>query len=205
MKTIHPTEILAYYDGVEVFVGQDVIGGHYIGAFIDAVGDFDRYLVVGVKPERLRALRSGMLDLRTLLLDAPGGEWYTTIADGTIDDPLALEPHHEPLAETDYLPDDGFFLLEDAAPTDPADLQQALARGKVANLTGKVEWANRSAGDWGLHTDAGVKSGKIAAGSAALDGLQIGQRYRFRCAVIDERDAFWRHRPAYYLVDFERV
>ena len=32
---------------------------------------FDRCLVVGVKPERLGALRAGLLDLRTLLLESP--------------------------------------------------------------------------------------------------------------------------------------
>ena len=74
MKTIRPTEVLAYYDGVEVFAGRDGGSGHYVGAFIDASGDADRYLVVGARAERLREFRAGMLDLRTLLLEAPGGE-----------------------------------------------------------------------------------------------------------------------------------
>ena len=41
--------------------------------------------------------------------------------------------------------------------------------------------------------------------SAALNGLQIGKRYRFRCAVINESDAFWRNRPTLYLACFESV
>ena len=110
MRTIQPTEILAYYDGVEVFAGQDRSGGHYIAAFIDAVGDADRYLVVGVRPERLRAFRSGILDLRTLLLEAPGGEWYLTLVNGNAGQPLPLEPQSGSLAATDFLPDAGFLL-----------------------------------------------------------------------------------------------
>lgn len=29
MKTINLTEILEYYDGIQIFAAQDVIGGHY--------------------------------------------------------------------------------------------------------------------------------------------------------------------------------
>lgn len=205
MKTIYPTAILDYYDGVLAFEGRDHIGGHYIGAAVKPKGGYDRYLVTGARPERLAQFRSGTLDLRTLLLEAPGGEWYITLTNSDPGDALVLEPQAGNIAAADeLLPRDG-YTLELIDPVGESEVQQALAHGKAANLTGKVEWANRSAGDWGLHTDAGVKSGKVAAGSAALDGLQIGQRYRFRCAVIDESDAFWRHRPAYYLIDFEKV
>ena len=95
MNTIRPTEALVYYDGVEVFEGRDAIGGHYIGLIIDTDGDIDRYLVTGALPERLRQFRSGTLDLRTLLLEAPGDEWYTTLAKSAYGDPLVLEPHNE--------------------------------------------------------------------------------------------------------------
>ena len=204
MKTVKLTAVLDYYDGIQIFAAGDAIGGHYIATAIDTVGDFDRYLVVGVRPARLRELRAGMLDLRTLLLEAPGGEWYTTIADGTIDDPLTLEPQAGPLAATDYLPEPGFLLAGDA-PVEEADLRQALANGKVADLSGKLEWADRRSGDWGLLTAGGVKSGKAVAGGSALDGLQIGKSYRFRCAVIDESDEFWRDRQAFYLAGFESI
>ena len=46
MKTIKHTNTLVYYDGVQVFAGQDAVGSHYIGAMIDTVGDADQYLVV---------------------------------------------------------------------------------------------------------------------------------------------------------------
>lgn len=129
MNTIRPTEALVYYDGVEVFEGRDAIGGHYIGLIIDTDGDIDRYLVTGALPERLRQFRSGTLDLRTLLLEAPGDEWYTTLAKSAYGDPLVLEPHNEPLAETDFLPSEG-FLLDDATIDDEA-LLQARERGNV--------------------------------------------------------------------------
>ena len=41
--------------------------------------------------------------------------------------------------------------------------------------------------------------------SAVLNGLQIRKRYRFRCAVINESDAFWRNQPTLYLAHFESV
>lgn len=204
MKTIYPTAILDYYDGVLAFEGRDAIGGHYIGAAVKPEGGYDRYLVTGVRPERLQKFRSGVLDLRTLLLEAPGGEWYITLTNSDPGDALSLEPQYGPLAETDLLPDDG-YTLGIIEPVGEPEVQQALASGKAVTLVGEIDRVNRSSGDWALLTDAGVKSGKTAQGGAALNGLQIGKRYRFRCAVINESDAFWRNRPTLYLARFESV
>ena len=54
MKTINHTNTLVYYDGVQVFAGQDAVGDHYVGAMIDTVGDADRYLVVAVASDLLQ-------------------------------------------------------------------------------------------------------------------------------------------------------
>ena len=111
MKTIKLTEVLDYYDGIEVFAAQDAGGSPYIALAIDTVGGLGRYVVTGAVPERLQQFRSGGLDLRTLLLEAPGGEWYITVADGTMNDPLALETQAGPLAEREeFLPEPGFIL-----------------------------------------------------------------------------------------------
>lgn len=124
MKTIKLTEILDYYDGIEVFAAQDASGGHYIALAIDTVGGCGRYVVTGAFPERLQQFCCGVLDLRTLLLEAPGGEWYITVADGTIDDPLALERQVGSLAEREeFLPEPGFIL--DGFPEDGRAGQQA--------------------------------------------------------------------------------
>ncbi len=129
MKTIQPTGILVYYDGVQVFEGCDPIGGHYIGMVIDTVGDYDRYLVTGVRPERLRQFRSSTVDLRTLFLEAPGGEWFLTLTNGDPGESLALEPQSGSLKETGFLPLDGYTL--DDTPIDDLALSQARARHNV--------------------------------------------------------------------------
>ena len=129
MKTITPTEILVYYDGVDVFAGHDPIGGHYIGMIVDRVGGIDHYLVAGVSPDRLRGFRSGVLDLRTLFLEAPEGEWFLTQADGEPGQPFILRPQSGSLLATDFLPDEGFLL--DDVPVDELALQLAQERGNV--------------------------------------------------------------------------
>lgn len=129
MKTIKLTEVLDYYDGIEVFAAQDIGGSPYIALAIDPVDGLGRYVVTGAVPERLQQFRSGGLDLRTLLLEAPGGEWYITVADGTIDDPLALEPQGGLLAEREeFLPEPGFVL--DGFQEDGRDGRQA---GELSN------------------------------------------------------------------------
>ena len=110
MKTIRATEILDYYDGIEIFAGRDEIGGSYLGVRNDVSGDHDCYVVVGVRPERLREFRSGVLDLRDLMLDAPGGEWFTVLADMDYGDPMSLVRQETPMEKADILPLSGFTL-----------------------------------------------------------------------------------------------
>ena len=44
MKTITPTAVLDYYDGIQIFTAADEIGGNYLGAMVGTVGDHGRYL-----------------------------------------------------------------------------------------------------------------------------------------------------------------
>lgn len=110
MQVIRITEVLDYYDGIQIFEGRDAAGGCYVGSLIDQVGAADRYLVTAATPEGRQQFRAGLLDLRTLLLAAPGGRWYLTLDREGGDSPLGLEPQEGRLAETDYLPEPGLVL-----------------------------------------------------------------------------------------------
>ena len=110
MKTIRPTAILEYYDGVQIFAGRDAGGVDYIGLLVDVVDKVDRFLVTAARPERMRQFLEGQLDLLTLLLESPGGEWYLTDDDGEAG-PFILEPQSGPLTDHDeFLPLPGLFL-----------------------------------------------------------------------------------------------
>ena len=172
MKTIQPTETLVYYDGVEVFAGQDSIGGHYIGMIIDTIDTVDRYLVTGVSPERLRQFRSGVVDLRALFIEAPDGEWFITRADGEPGQSLLLEPQSGDLLATEFLPGEGFF-LEDV-PVDDLVFQQARERGKVV-----FEFSVAPP-----ETAAGHRI-RMTTLASLLTHLQTFVRYAYRAAVRD--------------------
>jgi hypothetical protein len=73
MKKIKHTSSLFYYDGVQIFEGLDDIGGHYIALLVDSGDDGDRYVIVGVSPEKLREFRSGSLELRELFTNRVAG------------------------------------------------------------------------------------------------------------------------------------
>ena len=124
MATIKHSKTLIYYDGVQVFVGQDAGGDNYVGAMIDAVGDADRYLVVATDEESLARLHAGDVDLRTLLLEASAVGWYTALVNDDFQLPVSVEPQSGSLLEMDYLPEAGFHLskayAEDLGPADPA-------------------------------------------------------------------------------------
>ena len=188
MKTIQATEILEYYDGIEIFAGRDAIGGNYLGMRVDISGDYDRYVVVGTRPDRLRQFRSGALDLRELLLETPGGEWYLTLADMSYGEPMRLELQDSPLEQSDFLPSPGFTL--DDPQLDDRVLKEAHERNSVEQVTliGKLMTANLNTGKWGLSTDRGNRYGETADDGPSLAGLTIGSRYRFICIEEIEMD-----------------
>ena len=115
MRAIRHTDTLVDCDGVQVFKGRGSDGGHYVGVMIDSSGRADRYLVTSVSSERLRRVRAGAIDLRTLFLEAGLDEWrLTDVADG-FQAPLTPVRPETPGDYIDFLPDEGFFLRDSPA------------------------------------------------------------------------------------------
>jgi hypothetical protein len=110
VKTVHHTATLVYYDGAQVFEARDRIGGHYVAVMVEPRDGLDRYVVVGADPGKLSQFRRGGLDLRSLPLETGGEEWYIATPKGGVDDPIELEQQADPLSESEYLPESGFFL-----------------------------------------------------------------------------------------------
>ena len=110
MKKIRPTEVLWYHDGIEIFVAQDQVGGSYIGVIAEEGRDFDRYMVVGTRPEQLEQFRESRLDLRTLMLETPLDNWYMAEANVEFGDFLTLDPQSGPVGATSFLPQEDFML-----------------------------------------------------------------------------------------------
>ncbi len=129
MKTIQHTTTLFYLDGPQVFEARDAIGGHYVGVMVEPQQGRDRYLVAGVAPERLRQFRSGTLDLRSLLAEADGEEWYLAATAVGLDQPLALVPQGSSLMDSGLLPDAGFVLHD--RPADELALKEARERNNL--------------------------------------------------------------------------
>ena len=129
MKTVTPNTVLDYYDGIQMFTARDEIGGQYIGTMVGTEGDHGRYLVTGVSPSNLRLFRCGEMDLRTLLLASPTFERFITVADGKFSDPLSLAAVEEPLEQSSFLPEEGFFL--EAEPIQDPLVSEAKARNNL--------------------------------------------------------------------------
>jgi len=107
---IRVKETLFDYDGPQVFEARDDNGGRYVGVAITRPDGRDGYLVKGVNPRDLNAFRAGEADLRAVLLEAGADEWYLADAAFDVDAPLALQPQNASLANSGYLPDEGFLL-----------------------------------------------------------------------------------------------
>lgn len=129
MKTIRHFSTLFYYDGPQIFEARDVIGGHYLAVLVGPDEGQDRYLVVGVAPEKLRQFRSGIMDLTTLLVQGGEQEWYLAAAKGGLDEPLQIVTQPGRLKESGLLPDVGFVLHD--GPVAEVALQEARERNNL--------------------------------------------------------------------------
>jgi len=129
MTSINHRATLFWYDGPQVFEARDPIGGHYVAVAIEEPPGTSRYLVVGVAPVELRRFRSGIVDLRSVLLDASVEKWYLTSADADPSGALGIERQTGALAETGFLPEAGFFLHSDL--TDDTTLVESRQRNRL--------------------------------------------------------------------------
>ena len=109
MKTVSYTTMLDYCDGPLLFEATDAVGGHYLAIAVDTTEGNDGYVVVGVAPERLVQFRAGLVDLRLLVEEAGKDEWYLAQA-ADLSEPLGLVRQPNPLAQSGFLPDEGYML-----------------------------------------------------------------------------------------------
>ena len=129
MKHIRHTNTLFYYDGPQVFEARDAIGGHYIAVLTPSDGADDRYLVAGINPEKLRQFRSGVLDLRSLLVESDEEVRYLATAADGLDYPLEIERLPASFMLGELLPDSDFVLHD--RPADDYVLDEARARNNL--------------------------------------------------------------------------
>jgi hypothetical protein len=85
--------------------------------------------VAGVEPERLRQFRTGLLDLRNLLVERSVTDWFLVVATADLNESLTLHPAQGNLAESAFLPDAGFVLLD--RPTEELALREARGRNNI--------------------------------------------------------------------------
>jgi hypothetical protein len=129
MKTVRHTTTLFYYDGPQIIEARDAIGGHYIGVMVEPEGKKDRYLIVGVEPERLRQFRCGMIDLRSLIAERQMDDWYLAFAPENKNSECTLELQTNTLNDSAFLPEPGFVLHD--SPAEESTLQEARKRNNL--------------------------------------------------------------------------
>ena len=119
MKTIHHVATLDYCDEPILFEGHGRNGEHYLAAAVDDSEDGEiLYVVVGVSLSELKRFRSGLIDLRKLMLKAGSDAWYTASFSSSAKG-FELEPQDTPLATSEYLPSEG-YTLDPATSSDTA-------------------------------------------------------------------------------------
>ena len=65
MGTMTVTETLFYFDGPQILSCEDAVGHRYVAHLVEELENWDRWFLVPVSLDRLRAIRKGDIDLRT--------------------------------------------------------------------------------------------------------------------------------------------
>ena len=108
MRTIRAKEILAYYDGIVLFSAKDSFGRDYLGELVDE--RIPRYFVVQVSPQQLDEFLSGKTDLKTLMENPVGNEWFIVDADCKYGDEMALQDIARDSIPDVYWPLEGYTM-----------------------------------------------------------------------------------------------
>lgn len=116
MKTIRHADTLVYYDGVQVFVGCDSDSANYIGVMTGAGREVDQYLVTEVTRDLLDRFCAGAIDLRSVILEASAGGWFSMETNGDFGQPLTLCEQAGKLDNSGLLPEAGFLLPNSPKP-----------------------------------------------------------------------------------------
>lgn len=75
---------------------------------------------------------------------------------------------------------------------------------ETVTLTGSLEKADVTSGNWRIATADGKFSGKIKSNGPSLAGLEIGRAYRFSCEeILKETKGTGREQRALYLIEHQ--
>lgn len=127
-------DTLQFYDFDILFEAQDQEGRKYI-----AVNDGEHengleYKLAPVDEQALSHFKEGLIDLRSLMMTAPNGEWYRTTIRAETDD-IELTRQESPLAITEDMPESGYYLLKfNRDNEDPPDSPDAMEQSREQDL-----------------------------------------------------------------------
>ena len=127
-------ETLQFYDFDILFEAEDQDGRKYI-----AVNDGEdenglAYKLAPVDEQALIQFKSGLIDLRSLMMTAPNGEWYRTMI-GAETDEIQLMRQESPLALPEDTPEHRYYLLKfNKDDEEPADSTESVQQPREQSL-----------------------------------------------------------------------
>ena len=109
-KAILHERILDYVDGPIVIEARGDDGRRYL---CDSLGDCDageQFVVVPVTDDLVNDLNRGKSCMMQVMAQAGSEEWYISVPQWDFREPFTIERQEEPIAESSYLPGEGYML-----------------------------------------------------------------------------------------------
>ena len=130
MRKLSYLEALVYYDGVQVFLGQDQFGARYVCTLVEQSDLRDTYLCAPVAATMLPSLLQGELDLKQVYTNTETKELLTIESvSGELED-LDSNPLTVTEVPDAWLPQSGFYIRHRMA-NDNVVVNEAVVRGRA--------------------------------------------------------------------------
>ena len=130
------TETLQFYDCDVLFAAEDSHGRKYIAVHDGEYETGSEYKIAPVEEQALIEFKAGRIDLRSLMMTAPNGEWYKTRI-GVETEEIELAKQESPLEITEDMPESGYYLLR-------FDIEKADPSSRPATIEQPAQDSNRN-------------------------------------------------------------
>jgi hypothetical protein len=108
--TVGIDTVLLEIDGPQLVLGRDKVGTPYLCSLVKTDDEGDLFLAVQISSDRLSKLRSGLIDLRSVLNQPEMGRHYEGRFERTPSGHPTINLLALPEVRAEWLPDDGFLL-----------------------------------------------------------------------------------------------
>jgi hypothetical protein len=123
-KKINYKDILIYFDGPQLFVGEDQVNTNYLCLLVAQYKEKDKFLCVPISKEKLKSFKLGEIDLKNLYSSPPTEELYLIETESIMNECIEMRKIELQDVPESWFPGEGFFYEEEKMKIDDEKIKK---------------------------------------------------------------------------------